>query len=211
MFSTYAAWSLINAGMGYWPAFLLTVLLAFALGVVIERVVIRPVENAPVLAIVVIFIALLVILNSATGWIYSYTIKTFPSPFPRSLCSAILTFPRTSSAQSASHWWYWRCSMPSSASPRWTRNARRGGRTRNRAGWWHSRGLDARPRLGARGRRRRGRRHDDRAIVYLDPNMMGGILLYAFAAALLGGIDSPAARWSAASRSACSRTCSAPT
>src|SRR5437867_10940724 len=57
MFSTYIAWSLINAGMGYWPAFLLTVLLALALGVVIERVVIRPVENAPVLARVVIFIA----------------------------------------------------------------------------------------------------------------------------------------------------------
>jgi branched-chain amino acid transport system permease protein len=28
-------------------------------------------------------------------------------------------------------------------------------------------------------------------IVYLDPNMMGGILLYAFAAALVGGIDNP--------------------
>jgi branched-chain amino acid transport system permease protein len=28
-------------------------------------------------------------------------------------------------------------------------------------------------------------------IVYLDPNMMGGILLYAFAGALLGGIDNP--------------------
>ena len=28
-------------------------------------------------------------------------------------------------------------------------------------------------------------------IVYLDPNMMAGILLYAFAAALIGGIDSP--------------------
>ena len=28
-------------------------------------------------------------------------------------------------------------------------------------------------------------------IVYLDPNMMGGVLLYAFAAALVGGIDSP--------------------
>jgi branched-chain amino acid transport system permease protein len=28
-------------------------------------------------------------------------------------------------------------------------------------------------------------------IVYLDPNMMGGILLYAFAAALLGGLTSP--------------------
>ncbi len=28
-------------------------------------------------------------------------------------------------------------------------------------------------------------------IVYLDPNMMGGILLYAFAAALVGGVDNP--------------------
>ena len=28
-------------------------------------------------------------------------------------------------------------------------------------------------------------------IVYLDPNMMGGILLYAFAGALVGGIDNP--------------------
>ena len=28
-------------------------------------------------------------------------------------------------------------------------------------------------------------------IVFLDPNMMAGVLLYAFAAALLGGIDNP--------------------
>ena len=82
MFCTYLAWSLINAGFGYWPAFLITVGLAFVLGVVIERVVIRPVENSPVLAVVVVFIALLVIFNSIAGWIYSYTIKTFPSPFP---------------------------------------------------------------------------------------------------------------------------------
>jgi branched-chain amino acid transport system permease protein len=82
MFSTYFAWSLINAGMPYWPAFLLTVVFAFVLGLLIERVIIRPVENAPVLAVVVVFIALLVILNSVTGWIFSYTIKPFPSPFP---------------------------------------------------------------------------------------------------------------------------------
>ena len=82
MFATYLAWSLINAGMPYWPAFLLTVVLAFVLGVAIERVIIRPVETAPVLVVVVVFIALLVILNSVTGWVYTYTIKTFPSPFP---------------------------------------------------------------------------------------------------------------------------------
>jgi branched-chain amino acid transport system permease protein len=29
-------------------------------------------------------------------------------------------------------------------------------------------------------------------VVFLDPNMMGGVLLYAFAAALVGGIDNPA-------------------
>src|SRR5258708_32830373 len=57
MFSTYIAWSLIKAGMGYWPAVLLTLLFALALGVVIGRVGIRPSQNASWLAIVVIFIS----------------------------------------------------------------------------------------------------------------------------------------------------------
>src|SRR4051794_33511940 len=54
MFSTYIAWSLINAGVPYWSAFVLTVLFAFVFGILIERVVIRRVENAPVLAVVVV-------------------------------------------------------------------------------------------------------------------------------------------------------------
>src|SRR3954464_15224651 len=74
MFTTYIAWTLINAGMPYWAAFVLTVLFAVVCGGVVERVVNRPVENAPVLAVVVVFIALLLILNSVTGWIYSYAI-----------------------------------------------------------------------------------------------------------------------------------------
>ena len=91
MSCTYIAWHLMNIGLpyvgvlSYWPAFFLTIVFAFVLGVVIERVVIRPVENASVLAVVVVFIALLVILNSVTGWIYTFTIKTFPSPFPSEL------------------------------------------------------------------------------------------------------------------------------
>src|SRR3954469_11889035 len=85
MFSTYIAWALINAGLGYWPAFFLTVGISFVLGIVIERIIIRPVENAPVLAVVVVFIGLLVILNSVAGWIFTYTIKSFPSPFPAQL------------------------------------------------------------------------------------------------------------------------------
>src|ERR1700674_2197454 len=82
MFSTYLAWGMINAGMPYWWAFLFTVVISFVAGIVIERVIIRPVENAPVLSVVPVFVALLVIFNSVAGWIYTYTIKTFASPFP---------------------------------------------------------------------------------------------------------------------------------
>src|SRR3954471_2967473 len=82
MFSTYLAWNMINAGVPYWWAFVLPISISFVAGVVIERVIIRPVENAPVLSVVTVFVALLVIFNSIAGWIYTYTIKTFPSPFP---------------------------------------------------------------------------------------------------------------------------------
>src|SRR5580692_8724275 len=72
MFSTYIAWVLIQAGLPYWVAFFLTLAFSFAAGVAIERVVLRPVAKAPVLSVVVVFIGLLVILNSLAGWIFSY-------------------------------------------------------------------------------------------------------------------------------------------
>src|SRR5678816_1115710 len=81
MFATYLCWTMIQAGWPYWIAFAATVVLAFVLGAAIERIIIRPVERAPVLTAVVVFIGLLLILNSVAGWIFSYTIKSFPSPF----------------------------------------------------------------------------------------------------------------------------------
>src|SRR5215470_5197124 len=68
MFSTYLAWSMLNAGLPYWLAFFATLSVAFVGGLVLERVVIRPVESAPVLAIVIVCIGLLVILNSVAGF-----------------------------------------------------------------------------------------------------------------------------------------------
>ena len=76
MFATYIGWALINAGMPYWAAFFATLAIAFVVGVAIERVVIRPVENAPVLPVVIVFIGLLVIFNSVAGWIFTYTIRS---------------------------------------------------------------------------------------------------------------------------------------
>src|SRR5207237_10412809 len=81
MFSTFIAWQLIQWGFPYWIAFAATIAISFVAGLVIERVVLKPIHDAPVLSHVVAFIALLAILNSAAGFIWDYTIKSFPSPF----------------------------------------------------------------------------------------------------------------------------------
>src|SRR5205814_899337 len=66
----------------YWAAFLATVALAFGLGAAIEAVLIRRLRQAPVLSVVVVFVALLVILHGVAGWLFGYAIRPFPSPFP---------------------------------------------------------------------------------------------------------------------------------
>ena len=92
MFSTYIAWMLVNVGMPFWAAFSLTLVASFVGGMIIERIVIRPVENAPVLAAVVVTIGLLLIFNALAGWLFTYTLQEFPSPFPdRTLFGALMT------------------------------------------------------------------------------------------------------------------------
>src|ERR1700735_56661 len=81
MFSTFIAWQLIQWGVPYWVAFLITAAVSFAGGVGIERVLFKPLHNASILANLVGFIALFSILNSGAGYIWNYTIKTFPTPF----------------------------------------------------------------------------------------------------------------------------------
>ena len=81
MFSTFVAWQLIDWGVPYWGAFVLTVALSFVGGLVIERVVFKPLRSAPDLAHIVVFIALFAIFNSLAGFIWDFTIKPFPTPF----------------------------------------------------------------------------------------------------------------------------------
>ena len=190
MFATYIAWSLVNAGLGYWPAFLLTVLIAFVLGVLIERVVIRPVENAPVLAVVVVFIGLLVILNSIAGWIFSYTIKSFPSPFPAALGIRYMSPHQVGAllvtlSVLALLYVFFRFTPLGLAMRAAAQNPVSSRLVGIRVGWMLALGWGLAAAVGAIAGMMVA------PIVYLDPNMMAGILLYAFAAALLGGIDSP--------------------
>jgi branched-chain amino acid transport system permease protein len=191
MFATYFAWSLINAGMPYWPAFLLTVVFAFVLGVVIERVIVRPVENSPVLVIVVVFIALLVILNSVTGWIFSYTIKTFPSPFPAEPIFGQYITSHGGGAIGVTLvvllllYLFFRFTPLGLAMRAAAQNPESARLVGIRVGWMLALGWGLAAAIGGVAGMMVA------PIVFLDPNMMGGVLLYAFAAALVGGIDSP--------------------
>jgi branched-chain amino acid transport system permease protein len=191
MFSTYIAWSLIQAGTPYWVAFAATVLFAFVFGVLVERLVIRPVEDAPVLAVVVVFIALLVILNSVTGWIYSYTIKSFPSPFPKEpvfgkwLSSHELGAIGVTLVVVLVLYGFFRFTPLGLAMRAAAQNPASARLVGIRVGWMLALGWGLAAAIGAVAGMMVA------PIVYLDPNMMGGVLLYAFAAALVGGIDSP--------------------
>src|SRR5260370_32576836 len=84
MFSTYISWQLMSWGLSFWVAFVCAVVASFVLGVLIERLILRPLHQAPVLSVVVVFIGLLAICNSMAGAIWSYLIKEYPSPFPKS-------------------------------------------------------------------------------------------------------------------------------
>jgi branched-chain amino acid transport system permease protein len=192
MFSTYIGWSLIQAGVPYWAAFFITVGGAFVLGVLIERIVIRPVENAPILSVVIVFIGLLVILNSLAGWIFSYTIKPFPSPFP--------TRPLFDNSYVSSHelgsigitlvvlvllFVFFRFTPLGLAMRAAAQNPQSSRLVGIRVGWMLALGWGLAGAIGAVAGMMVA------PTVFLEPNMMAGILLYAFAAALLGGIDSP--------------------
>jgi branched-chain amino acid transport system permease protein len=192
MFSTYIAWSLINAGMPYWAAFFLTIAIAFALGVAIQRFVLRRVRGTSILPLVVVFIGLLVIFNSLAGWIFTYTIKVFPSPFPaeplfgqRYVSSHELGATLVTLVVLALLYVFFRFTPLGLAMRAVAQNPVSSRLVGIRVGWMLALGWGFAAAVGAVAGMMVA------PIVYLDPNMMAGVLLYAFAAALVGGIDSP--------------------
>jgi branched-chain amino acid transport system permease protein len=192
MFATYLAWTLMQAGLPYWGAFFLTVAIAFVGGVVLERVVIQPVENAPILSVVIVFIGLLVIFNSIAGWIYTYTIKPFPSPFPAQplfgnsyVTSHELGSTGVTLTVLALVFGFFRYTPLGLAMRAAAQNPVSSRLVGVRVGWMLALGWGLAAAIGAVAGIMVA------PVVFLEPNMMGGILLYAFAGALLGGIDSP--------------------
>lgn len=192
MFSTYIAWTLVNAGLPFWAAFFITLIVSFLAGMTIERILIRPVENAPVLSAVVVTIGLLLIFNSLAGWIYTYTVQDFPSPFPdRPILGALITTRDlgvigVTLAMLLLLFLFFRFTSTGLAMRAAAQNpesARLCGIQVGRMlaiGWGLAAAIGATAGIMVA------------PVLFLDPNMMSGVLLYAFAGALLGGIASPA-------------------
>jgi branched-chain amino acid transport system permease protein len=193
MFSTYICWTLLQAGLPYWIAFVATLAIAFLGGLLIERVVIRPVENAPILTIVIVTLGLVFILNSVAGWVYSYIQKPFPSPFPSepikfgqivlgahdlgaigvTLVVLLLLFL------------FFRYTTLGLAMRAAAQNPASSRLCGIRVGWMLALGWGLAATFGAVAGIMIAPN------IFLDPNMMTGIQIYAFAAATVGGFTSP--------------------
>ena len=192
-FTTYTAWSLMHHGMSYWPAFALTLAIAFAGGVAVERVVIRPVERRPELVIVIVTIGLLLTINATIGWIWGADVKAFDSPFPNNTWDV---HGVTISIQDVGTlgvclftvlllWGFFRFTTVGLAMRAVAINPNASRLLAVRVGWMLALGWGLAAVLGAVAGMMAA------PTVFLDPSMMLVILIYAFAAAVLGGIDSP--------------------
>ena len=191
-FSTFIAWALIQAGWPYWGAFLTTVAVSFVGGLVLQRLILRPVEKAPVLTNVIVFIGLLLIFNSLSGWIFEHTLKTFPSPFPKDSALATQYFSAHDLGSVAvmlcvlvSLFVFFRFTPLGLAMRAAAQNPDSARLVGIRVSWMLALGWGLAAAIGSVAGMMVA------PIVFLDPNMMSGILLYGFAAALLGGIDNP--------------------
>ncbi|HZV94357.1 MAG TPA: branched-chain amino acid ABC transporter permease [Candidatus Nitrosocosmicus sp.] len=193
MFATYIAWSMMHAGLPYWGAFLATLVIAFVGGVVIQRVIIRPVENKPILTIVIVTLGLLVICNSIAGWVWTYLQKPFPSPFPREpIRVGNVVFGAhdlgeigVTLVMLALLFAFFRFTPLGLAMRAAAQNPVSSRLAGIRVSWMLALGWGLAAVFGAVAGLMVA------PILTLDPNMMGGIQIYAFAAATLGGFTSP--------------------
>lgn len=193
-FTTFIGWSLVvTVGLPYWIGFAVTVIIALLLGAGVERIAVRPVRRAPHLTILIVTLGLFFLFNSLSLKFWGSQTRPFPSPFPEgsahilgtyiswvsigifavslvtmALLAILFQFTKVGLAMRAV------ASNPTASALMGINNGRM-----LSLGWGLSAGVGAVAGMLAANR------------LLLDPNMMQGVLLYAFAAAVLGGMTSP--------------------
>ncbi len=192
-FTTYIAWSLMDHGFSFWPAFAVTLVIAFVFGAAVERVLIRPVEHRPEIVIVIVTIGLLIALNGLTGWLWGPEVKAFDSPFPLrtiDVGGVVISLQdlgvlAVCLVTVALLWAFFRFTTLG-LTMRAVANSQDASRLLGvRVGWMLALGWGLAAVLGAVAGMMAA------PSLTLDPNLMLVVLIYSFAAAVLGGIDSP--------------------
>ena len=194
MFTTYIAWTLqTNHGWDKWLAFAGTLVVAFLGGLAIQRTIIRPIERAPILTIVIVTIGLVLIFNGLAAWIWTAEVRFFPSLFPNETVNvggvAISVIDLGTIAVVlvlvALLWAFFQFTKIGLALRASALNPDASRLVGVRVGWMLAIGWGLAAMLGAVAGMLTA------PTTTLDPTMMQAILIYAFAAAVLGGIDSP--------------------
>jgi branched-chain amino acid transport system permease protein len=193
-FSTYIAWTLItNHGFSFWPAFFVTLAASFVLGAATERLIIRKFERGPELTLILVTIALFVIFNGLVQWIWGPDTKAFLGPFngkPFTIGSVAIAREDVgiivvTLISVVILWLFFRFTKLGLAM-RAAAIAPVPSRLMGvRVGWMYAMGWGFAAMLGAVSGMMVA------PILFLDPSMMQSVLIYAFAAAVLGGIESP--------------------
>jgi branched-chain amino acid transport system permease protein len=192
-FTTFIAWSLMNHGLSFWAAFPVVLAIAFAGGVTIERVLIRPAENASVITIVIITLGLALLLNGLMVQIWGGETRQFQGPFSTRTLEVgsvpisvqdigIVAVSFALVLVLALFFRFTKLGLALRAAAVNPDSSRLVG---VRVGWMLAFGWGLAAVLGAVAGMMVA------PVVFLDPNMMQTVLLYAFAAAVLGGLDSP--------------------
>jgi len=194
MFTTYVAWTLIeNHGLNKWLAFVVTLAVAFVLGFGIQQVVLRPIQGASILTTVIVTIGLVLIFNGLAGLIWSAEVRAFPSPFPNdtwevggvAISQQDVGTLAVVLVMVALLWAFFQFTKIGLALRASALNPDASRLVGVRVGWMLAIGWGLAATLGAVAGMLTA------PTVFLDPNMMQAVLIYAFAAAVLGGIDSP--------------------
>ena len=194
MFTTYIASALmVSHDFPYWVAFFVTLAIAFVGGVALQRVVIRPIEGGSILTIVIVTIGLLLTFNGLASWIWTGEIRAFPSAFPN---DTVDVGGVAISIQDVGTlgvvvglvvllWLFFEYTKVGLAMRASALNPDASRLVGVRVGWMLGIGWGLAAVLGAVAGMLAA------PTVFLEPNMMQGILIFAFASAVLGGIDSP--------------------
>jgi branched-chain amino acid transport system permease protein len=192
--STYICWAFIAThGWGYWPAFVATLAISFLGGVGIHRLVIRPVERGNVLRIVIVTIGLLVAINGFVVWKWGGEPQQLQSPFgveTYDIGGVIVAAHDVGTIAVALGivfllWLLFQFTKVGLALRAAAVNPVEARLVGVRVSWMLALGWGLAAALGAVAGMLTA------PTVGLDPNMMAPVLIYAFAAAVLGGIDSP--------------------